>query len=147
MKKKQKAASGQRRGFSLAEVAVALAVIVLISAATMSLVAMASKVDGQAAYTTGVNEYAESTLDCFRWADNSVDFEDAVDVLGFKPMEAPAEGGTDPAADSSNDHWYVLTGEGYRIEIRVNYITNPYEFEINAVDENGEKIYRFAYEK
>lgn len=167
MKKKLKAALHRRRGISLAEVAVALAVIMLISAATMSLVTLSSRLDGEAALAISINEYAESALESFRWADFSWEFEDAMEILGFEPMEAPAEDEpdpegedetdpegegdpegedeTDPEADSSNDRWYMLEGEGYRIEIRANLISD--EFEINAVDENGEEIYRFAYEK
>lgn len=170
MKKKQKAASGQRRGFSLAEVAVALAVIMLISTAAMSLVTTSSRLDGEAALAISVNEYAESALESFRWADFSWEFEDAMEILGFEGMEAPADPEADPEGEGEGegepegegegesegegeddpgmdvyDRWYMLEGEGYRIEIRANLITD--EFEINAVDENGEEIYRFAYEK
>lgn len=138
MKKKLKAALHQRHGISIVEAAVALAIIMLISAVTMSLVTIASRVDGEAAYITEINEYVESTLDCFRWADNSVDFGKAVAQFGFKEKEADP----DIPLEDVYEKWYVLERSDYCIELRVNY---PNEYEINAEDANGEEIYRFIY--
>lgn len=65
-----------KRGFSLAEVIVALAVIVIVSSAALSLISSHSRLEREAIETIEAAEIAESVIESFRWyKNNSEEFD------------------------------------------------------------------------
>ena len=63
-----------RKGMSLVEVVVALAVIAIISSAAFSLVLSSANLEADAVRTTAVSAAADDVLDCFRYADDNGEF-------------------------------------------------------------------------
>ena len=96
-----------RRGFTVAEVVIALTVIVIVSGASMSLVAMQANNEAKAVATIEATNIAENAIECFRYAQNTgADFED---VFNY-PEEMPDLEGTGP---------YTVTKDGVTVNIEI----------------------------
>ena len=117
-----------RRGISLVEVVVALAVITIISAAALSLVISSARVDANSLRSTQVMMAAENVLECYRFAENDGDFADLLQKTGdYK----------------GSDGVFVLTEKSYTIT--VNYTGTKLTF--SATDGDGEEIYSYEFDK
>lgn len=124
-----------RRGISIVEAVIAIAIIMIVSMSAISLQIAMIESEKKSARNAEIIQLADDTLDCFNWAANGADFKTAMLKLGFQPPQTP-------------DVKYTLTAEsGYGIEVWVDYTEQPYQFEFNATTESGDEIYSFAYEK
>lgn len=65
----------KKRGFSLAETAIALAVIAIVSGAAMSMVLSSADIEGNTMLKSYVISDAENVLDCFRYAETVEEFK------------------------------------------------------------------------
>lgn len=117
-----------RRGISLVEVAVALAVITIISAAALSLVISSAKVDANSLRTTQVMMHAENALECFRFADSKDDFLELMKKTGNYYDE---------------DGRYLLSEKNYVVTVTYNEKVLTFK----AVDDSGEEIYAYEFTK
>jgi prepilin-type N-terminal cleavage/methylation domain-containing protein len=122
-----------RKGFSLVEVIVALAVIAIISTAAFSLVLSSAKLEADAVRTTAVSAAADDVLDCFRYADSNEEFFAAICKLD--------------EYQTTDDGQYVLNKPNYTVYVNVE----GDEFSFNAYKtrdgETGELIYSYQYKK
>lgn len=117
-----------RRGISLVEVIVALAVIAIISTAALSLVISSSKVDANSLRSTQVMMAAENSLECYRFAENEEKFAELLGNTGdYKKV----------------DNAYVLTEKAYVVTI--NYTDKKLTF--SATDGDGKVIYDYEFNK
>ena len=94
--------NSSRRGFTVAEVAVALAVIVIISGATLIFVASQAKVEARTVHTIEATNIAENAIECFRYSNDVDEFE--------KTM---------PGLEKSADGIYTVTKNGLTVYIRI----------------------------
>lgn len=131
MKQKRNISAGRKRGFSIMEAVIAMAIVVIISISVISL--QVGMVQGEKILTqkTAIIRYAEDALDCFNWSQNESDFKQAIEELGFQQL----------------DGIYIIEHHLYRIEIQSEFDTDPKTLEFTAVDQDGEEIYGFKYEK
>jgi len=60
-----------RRGFSLAEVVVAIAIIVIVSSASMTLIGVQARTEAKSVATVEATNIAENAIECFRYAQNT----------------------------------------------------------------------------
>lgn len=118
-----------RKGISLVEVVVALAVIAIISAAALSLVVSSAKVDANSLRTTRVMMAAENALECFRFAESDAEFKTLIAKTGNYT--------------SSGDGVYVYTDKNYTVNVK--YTDTKLTF--TAVDENENEIYSYEFKK
>ena len=117
-----------RRGISLVEVIVALAVITIISTAALSLVISSARVDANSLRSTRVMIAAENALECYRFSDSEDEFVALLRKTGdYKKV----------------DDAYVLTEKAY--VITVNYTDTKLTF--SATDGDGEEIYSYEFDK
>lgn len=139
MKNTVKATNGgrlrSRKGLSLVEVMVALAVIAIISAAALSLVVSSSRLDAKSVKTAKVMMAAENALECFRYADDTGEFKNLLNE-------------TD-AVYTSQDDKLVTNANGYVIHITV--VGKELTFIAYETDEKGQKtediIYNYKFTK
>lgn len=138
MKNTVKATNGvrlrSRKGLSLVEVMVALAVIAIISAAALSLVVSSSRLDAKSVKTAKVMMAAENALECFRYADNTEEFKNLLkNKTGY----------------TSQDDKLVTNANGYVIHITV--VGKELTFIAYETDEKGQKtediIYNYKFTK
>ena len=117
-----------RRGISLVEVVVALAVITIISAAALSLVISSARVDANSLRSTQVMIAAENSLECYRFAGSDEEFAALLEKTGdYKKVDGA----------------YVMTEKAY--VITVNYTNTRLTF--RATDGDGEEIYSYEFDK
>lgn len=117
-----------RRGISLVEVIVALAVITIISTAALSLVISSARVDANSLRSTQVMMAAENALECYRFAESKEEFAALLEKTGdYK----------------GSDGVFVLTEKSY--VITVHYTNTKLTF--SATDGDGEEIYSYEFDK
>lgn len=118
-----------RRGITMVEVLIALVLIAMISAATVSMILRSVDVEKKTVMAVETANCAENALTCFRFAKNEQEFFSALQKTG--PYEK-AEDGT-----------CVLNGRNFTVTVYADYTLNSLSF--RAVDEEGEKIYSYLY--
>ena len=113
-----------RRGFTIAEVIVALTVIIIVSGATLMLVASQANAETVAIQTIEATNIAENAIECFRYANGDVDkFKNAFN----SPETMPDLQGEAP---------YTVKKDGLTVSIRIagNTIT------VSATNASGKTI-------
>lgn len=117
-----------RRGISLVEVIVALAVITIISTAALSLVISSARVDANSLRSTQVMMAAENVLECYRFAESKEEFAALLEKTGdYKKVDGA----------------YVLTEKAY--VITVHYTNTKLTF--SATDSDEKEIYKYEFNK
>ena len=82
-----------RRGISMVEVVVALTVIVIVSAAALSLVTAHTHLEARTAQTIEATNIAENAVECFRFDSTKEGFKDAfLETLGTDVSYDETEG-------------------------------------------------------
>ena len=132
MKRKQK--NTGRRGMTIAEMAISMAIILIVSAATISLQISAIRQESKNSQLSAVIQYGDEVLDCFQWAQNQTEFRDAVEVLGFVETEP-------------NSGVYTLGRGNMLITVTINTQEATMKMTVKAVNADDETIYEFTYEK
>lgn len=133
-----------RRGISMAEVVVSLTMIVMITAAAISVVVASIQFETKYINEVTALRNCESIAACVRYADSDETLASLLKELGFVPHDAEdAEGKytytMEADADDPNLHKYTLVQGSYKIILKANFTTNKYD--ISAVNENGDEIY------
>lgn len=73
-----------RRGFSLAEVVVAIAIIVIVSSASMTLIGVQARTEAKSVATVEATNIAENAIECFRYAQNTgTNFSEVFHLYGY----------------------------------------------------------------
>ena len=122
-----------RKGMSLVEVVVALAVIAIISSAAFSLVLSSANLEADAVRTTAVSAAADDVLDCFRYADNNEEFFEAISKLD--------------EYQNTGDGQYVRNKPNYTVYVNVEDDTLSFNAYKTSDGETGELIYSYQYKK
>lgn len=119
------------KGISLAEVAITLVLIGIISISSISVVMLAMKVKRNSLSYIEAKRIADNSMACFRYAENADEFFEVISKSGNYTKE---------------DNTFVLRGSsGYTVTIRTLYEQNKLEY--IATDEEGKTIYQFSYNK
>lgn len=121
----------KKRGFSLMEAIIALAIIVMIGGATLTLVLSSVKVENAtAAKMNAVNE-AQNAVECFRYAsDNAANLEELLKKAGVMEENAAFKNGN-----------YTVEKVGYTLTLEIED-----DKKITATATNGgELVYELTY--
>lgn len=102
----------RRRGATLAETVVAMAIIVTVSVTAMSLIAHFSTGSAKMQHRNEAVNIIEKAMECFKYADEQGEFDALLRVAGGVSYEK-----TDGLV-------YKVQGEDYSVEFRVSY--GPY---------------------
>lgn len=77
--------AARRRGISIAEAAVALAVIMIVSAAAATFIVRAVDTETEVAHAMERSEQLENAIECYRWADGDAGkFKEALSQVGYE---------------------------------------------------------------
>lgn len=115
-----------RRGISMAEVVVALTVVVMVTAAAISVVIASIRYEAKYVNETTALSYCESAVECVRFADSD-------ETLG-KMLEK-----LDDEFQETESGIYMLEKEGFTVTVEADFDND--EFEISAVKTNGVTIF------
>ena len=120
-----------RKGISITEVVVAMAMVLLITGAALTLLVASMKSDAKyLAKSTALNA-CENAVECVRFADDTYTLTTALSRVGFQKT-------VDPADPNGYFTKFFLTSGDHTV--RVNVSTNA-EFEIYVVVYNDSEIY------
>ena len=122
-----------RRGISLVEVIVALAVITIISAAAFSLMIYSSRAEADAVRTTSISAAADDVLECFRYAENDAEFFEAIAKLD--------------EYDRVEEGRYVLNKPTYTLYLNIDNDKLSFSAHKAENGEIGDLIYSYEYTK
>ena len=117
-----------RRGMGLAEVVVAMAIIVTVSVTAMSLIMRFSAISGNMTKRNGGINLVEKGMECFKFAQNQAQFDALVTVM----IDA------DVTMESST--LYVFEGEGYTVRMKVFYSNDSATFLATVRDDKDRLV-------
>ncbi len=120
---------GVGRGISLVEVAVALAVVTLVSVATLSLIVSSLRVKNEAIDTMQAVNMAENAVECFCYAN---DEDECYSVLSV----------TDGRYRRLSPREYVLSIDRFTVNVSVDYDSGELCF--SAVYDDGAEVYSIS---
>jgi len=124
---------GSRRGFTIVELAMALAIIVIVTAVSIGVVAVDSKTHGETIDMVEATNIAENAIECFRYAVNTsgnnnetkkTTFENCFAKsinLEYKNGDTPPFSISDPA---EGVYTYTITDGRVNVTLRVNFEGN-----------------------
>ena len=114
-----------KRGFSLVEVVVALAVIVTVSVAAMSFIKTSSIASDRELAYSEARLYASNALEIFKYAENKAQYTEFVENK-LTPLDE----------------------DGYvSVKITVNYEATESTFTATATKQNGDTLFKLTYTK
>lgn len=127
-----------RKGVSLVELVIALAVIMIITAASISMIHSSIKIEVRAASIIEANNAAESIVEMYRFSNNFVDNEKEK----FESLLVKFNNGNDIKEKEISEEnitivEYTINKGAYNIKI--NYYTD--KIEINAFHSDDTQIY------
>ena len=117
-----------RRGISIVEVVIALVIITIISASALSMIMMSVKVERKSVTALEVDNCAENSVECFRYAGNKTEFLECLQKTGDFTVE---------------DSTFVLRTTDYTVTI----LPGNDKFDFYAVGADGVEICAFTYKK
>lgn len=133
MKKLLKKLLRDRRGISMTEVIVAMALVTIVTGAAISVVMASIKFDAKYNNETTALSYCESVVDCVRFADDEIELKTALSSLGLT-VEEDFSGG------------FKLIDESFTIYV-YEHSEDENKIVITAENTNREEIYGTVYEK
>lgn len=119
-----------RKGITVAEVAVALVIISIVSAAAVGMALSSVKVEANFVAVTQTQTSAQNVLDCFRFSDDADTFLQALQKLGNYTFNA-------------EENAYVLTAKNMTVTVKASF--SPKNLEYTAAKPSGEEIYAFTF--
>ena len=125
----------RKRGFALAEAVIALTVVLMVSAAALTMIMSSILVKTTSVIETEARGFASDALECFKAADDKAEFEENLEFVLGAPLD-------DKNAD---ENAYQCVFDGFVANIEVNDALT--EFEIRLVNKKAEEILAFAYRK
>ena len=129
-----------RRGFSLAEVVVAIAIIVIVSSASMTLIGVQARTEAKSVATVEATNIAENAIECFRYAKNTgTPFSEVFDDF----IDHGEHGEHGYLTKNENNEKFTVTKSGATVEIQI--VENT--INITAKWGSGEEILNTSYTK
>lgn len=119
----------RKKGITVAEVAVALAIISIVSAAAIGMALNSVKVETKFVAVTQARTNAENVLDCFRFSENADTFSQALQKLGYE--------------FDSVKNAYTLTEKNVSVTVKASF--SPEKLDYTAVKPNGDLIYAYTF--
>ncbi len=122
-----------RKGFSIVEVIIALAIITLVSAVVVSLVMSSNHIENNSMSVMTATNVTENVIECFRFAESKEEFDSLLEKLDVE---------YEYNLNSDNLDRYVIKDSNYKVIFVINYVAD--EIEINTIVD-GEEIYNCIY--
>ncbi len=128
--------STRKKGFTIVELVVAMAVIVIVSTTAISLVSFQNRNYLRTTQTLTATNMAENAIECFRWAGKNPmnsSVEEAFEVAYKATLN-----GIEMSEDAEISGKYTLEANGMTITIELSDGANTLNF--TAVAKEGEKV-------
>lgn len=120
-----------RKGVTIVEVAIALAIIAIVSASAVGMVLISVNIEAKFVANTYTENSVESVLECFQFAENEEIFYEALQKLD------------DYQYDSEKDA-YIFDGKYLTVTVTVDF-DGEKNLNYTAKRNTGEEIYSYTY--
>ena len=140
MSKKQR-----KGGFSIAEVVMALAIIVSVTATAMSIALKSVNTTANVINLNKAQDFAENAWECFKAAGDEIEF---ISLLEFAQGVELNRDSTDANGNSVYKH--IIDEERYTVKITVGFHDEEDvadEFNVAVINKNEKNILSFSYQK
>lgn len=127
-----------RRGISIMEVVIAIAVIGIITVSSITLLSHSISIERQNLRNTEIKIYSENAIDCFRFASNREEF------FAFIKETADFKDQNDNGILEENES-ILLEKIDYTIAIKLNIEYN--NIIVTTTNSDGAEIYKLEYTK
>lgn len=136
LKTKYRKQKNTKKGFSLVETVIALAVISIVGAASVSMMASSAKTEAKTENMLAVTNLAENAVECFRFADDNDEFFEYLQIVdsGFSKTQIDGE---------SEEIQYSLNKNAYTVTLTVSYLNSSLKF--IAYGSDRETLYSLNY--
>ena len=132
-----------KRGYSLAEVVIALSVIVIVSISALSIVLSSVATKVNLINKSHAQSFADNVWESFKAADTRNEF---LSLVAFSEGATLTEGVTDESGKTT--YTYYSVENKFTAEIAVSYHENARpELEVVVTDKDGDDIISFSYRK
>lgn len=133
----------RKGGFSLAEVVIALSVIVIVSVTSLSIVLSSMAAKAAAVDKTEAQSFASNVWECFQASENDAEF---LSYVSFSEGVALGDGQTDE--NGYKVYTYHSEKNTFTAQIKVKFPENERsDFSIDVTDKDGDSIVSFSYRK
>ena len=119
-----------RKGVTIVEVAIALAIIAIVSASAVGMVLISVNIEAKFVTNTYTENSVESVLECFQYAKDEATFYTALQMLDDYQYDGEQEA-------------YILEGKYLTVTVKASFA--PRKLEYTAVRNTGEEIYSYTY--
>ena len=133
-----------RRGITLAEVAIAMAVVTIVTVSALSIIVSSTQTTTRAICKTEAQYFAADALECFRASKDTTDFETA---MTFRGGFAECDGTNCQHAANGYNYHYASQAYDFNAYVKVDYESARPTFNILILDGDGEEITKFDFEK
>jgi Tfp pilus assembly protein PilV len=127
-----------KRGFTIAEVIIALTIIVIVSISSLSVIASAVSANVVSETNIKAQYFAESAWECFKVSENDAEFENNMKF---------AEGVDLVKNGESGPYEYSPENGKFKAVIEVAFGDEKDTFHVTVTDSDGETIVELTYEK
>jgi len=128
----------RNRGFSIMETVIALVVIVMVTAAALSITMAAISARVKMSNYSEAQDFAHNVLECFKAADTNIEFENNMkDVAGYEYEDI---------SEAPSIYKYKVENK-FEAEIIAAFADDNDYFKITVNDNNGTEIIEFEYTK
>lgn len=124
----------RNRGFSIMETVIALVVIVLVTAAALSITMAAISARVKMSNYSEAQDFAHNVLECFKAADGEDEFRLNVEFAGYE------------LSGAASTYTYKVENK-FEAEIIAAFDVDGDYFHITVNDSNGTEIISFTYQK
>ena len=132
----------RKKGFSLVEVVIALAVIVIVSAGAITIIISSFAAKTKTINKSNAQSFADNLWESFKVSESADEFESA--VAFSVGIELEGETGT----NGKTVYTYILPESNFEARISVGFSDiERDEFEISIFEDDGDSIISFSYNK
>ena len=132
----------RKKGFSLVEVVIALAVIVIVSAGAITIILASFAAKTKTINKSNAQGFADNVWESFKVSQSAEEFESAVSFSEGIELEGVAD------AEGRVLYTYRLPESDFEARISVDFSdTERDEFDIDIVDDDGDSVISFSYSK
>lgn len=124
------------RGFTIAEVAVSMAVIAIVTVTSITCIEKCRLISTQSLYYTEARDLSNNALEIFKYSNSQNEFYDNLRYLEVRP--------------SRNQNVYKYSNNIYSIEITVYYSDSDSNFDTYKAicyKSNGKQLFKVEYQK
>jgi type II secretory pathway pseudopilin PulG len=143
----------RKNGFSLVEVVISLAVIIIVSASALTIVLHSIADSVTAVRRTQAQHFSYNVWECFKAADSADEFVRLVKFAEGIVLTEPEQDGDmesqseQNATDATTVYAYTSEEHQFTAQITVGFTENGSEFQITVNDKNEKELVAFSYTK